>query len=59
MNKGNRVKMYLDKHCGQVIGTIIKITKDGYIVVKWDNLNGDWHWTPEQAKKMEVINEDR
>ena len=59
MDKGDRVKLFLDKKHGVCVGTIIKITKDGYIVVKWDNLNGDWHWTPEQAKKMEVINEDR
>jgi len=57
MEKGDRVRMFLDKHHGQVIGTIIKITKDGYIVVNWDGLNGDWHWTPEQAKTMEVLSE--
>lgn len=59
MNKGDRVKMFLDKQRGVVIGTIIKITKDKYVVVNWDNINGDWHWTPEQSKKMEVINESR
>ena len=40
------------------IGTIDKITKD-YVVVKWDNLPGYWHYTHEQAKKLEKIDESR
>ena len=39
----------------EAIGTIKQIKRDGYIVVKWDNVNGEWHWTPEQALKLEVI----
>lgn len=35
-------------------GTIDKITTD-YIVVKWDNIPGYWHYTKEQAKKLEVV----
>ncbi len=38
------------------IGIIIKITKE-YVVVKWHGINGDWHYTPEQSKKLEVIND--
>ncbi len=40
------------------IGVINKITKD-YVVVKWDGLPGHWHYTHEQAKKLEKIDEDR
>tara|TARA_R110000824_G_scaffold87707_3_gene216110 strand:+ start:485 stop:661 length:177 start_codon:yes stop_codon:yes gene_type:complete len=39
-------------------GTIKKITKE-YVVVTWDNINGEWHYTEEQAKNLEVINESR
>ena len=39
-------------------GTIKQIKKDGYVVVVWDEINGEWHWTPEQAKKLEVINDN-
>jgi len=37
-------------------GTIVNITKE-YVVVKWDNINGQWHYTFPQAEKLEVINE--
>ncbi len=40
------------------VGTIIKITLD-YVVVRWDNINGDWHYTHEQAKKLEAADEGR
>ena len=40
------------------VGTVIKITFD-YVVVKWDNINGQWHYTHEQAEKLEKIYEDR
>ena len=38
------------------VGTVIKMNKNE-TVVKWDNINGYWHYTNEQAKKLEVINE--
>ena len=38
------------------IGIVEKITKD-YVVVKWDNIPGHWHYTEEQAKNIEVIND--
>ena len=37
-------------------GIVEKVTVD-YIVVKWDNINGQWHYTHEQAKKLSVLNE--
>ena len=33
-----------------------KIT-ESYIVVKWVDIPGQWHYTEEQAKRLEVINE--
>ena len=35
------------------VGVIDKITKD-YVVVKWDNIPGYWHYTEEQAKGLEL-----
>jgi len=43
----------------EAVGVILQVRKDGYIVVKWDEINGDWHYTPDQAKKLVVINEGR
>ena len=57
MKVGDRVRqspMWVHK---EAAGTILQIKKDGYIVVKWDGINGDWHYTPEQGSKLEVINE--
>jgi len=39
-------------------GEIIKMTK-GYIVVSWDGVNGEWHYTEEQATRLDIINEAR
>ena len=41
-------------------GKLIKITRDRYFIVRWDNINGDWHYTEEQAKRLykENIPED-
>jgi len=58
MKVGNRVRMSpMWKH-NEATGEIIKITKE-YVVVSWDGINGQWHYTKEQAKKLEVLNEDR
>lgn len=35
-------------------GKIDKITTD-YIVVKWHGIPGFWHYTEEQAKRLEFI----
>ncbi len=42
----------------EAMGEIIKVTRD-YTVVAWDGINGEWHYTKEQSKKIEVISEDR
>ena len=53
---GDRVKMSpMWKH-DSAKGEIIKITKD-YVVVSWDSINGDWHYTHKQSSKLEVIHE--
>mgnify|MGYP001481952980 CR=1 FL=1 len=36
-------------------GVVLKISGDGYTIVKWDNINGDWYYTEEQAKTIKVI----
>ena len=33
----------------------VSITADGYIVIKWDGINGEWHYTKEQAKALQPI----
>ena len=57
MKVGDKVKMSPMWKYDSAIGTIKQIKKDGYVVVIWDNINGEWHWTPKQAKKLEIINE--
>tara|TARA_Y100001938_G_scaffold146442_1_gene225288 strand:- start:1186 stop:1383 length:198 start_codon:yes stop_codon:yes gene_type:complete len=53
-NVGDRVTMLnvwkYDKACG----IVDKITKD-YVVVRWDNIPGYWHYTEEQAKRLELV----
>lgn len=39
-------------------GEIKKVTADGYVVVKWDGVPGEWHYTEEQSKRIEVCNEE-
>lgn len=41
----------------EAVGEIKKLTADGYVVVKWDEIPGEWHYTEEQSKKLEVLNE--
>tara|TARA_B100000989_G_C19521924_1_gene464594 strand:+ start:588 stop:761 length:174 start_codon:yes stop_codon:yes gene_type:complete len=55
MQVGDRVMMKPMWKCDYAVGTIIQIKKDGYVVVRWDGINGDWHYTPEQSEKLEVI----
>ena len=59
MEKGDRVRMAPMWKYEEAFGTILQVRKDGYIVVRWDNINGDWHYTEEQAKRLELVNEAR
>ena len=38
----------------EAIGIVKQIKKDGYVVIVWQGINGEWHYTPEQAKKIEI-----
>ena len=59
MKPGYRVRMAPMWKYDEAIGTIKKVGKDGTVVVVWDKINGEWHWTAEQAKRLEIIDEDR
>lgn len=56
MKVGDRVKMAPMWKYDEAIGTIKQIKKDGYVVVNWDCINGEWHYTAEQAKRLEILN---
>ena len=59
VKEGDRVKMSpMWKH-KEAVGVVKQVRKDGYVVVVWDGINGEWHWTKEQSLKLEVINERR
>ncbi len=51
---GDRVRKSPMWKYDEAIGNIIKVTKD-YVVVSWDGVNGEWHYTKEQAESLEVI----
>lgn len=57
MKVGDRVKMAPMWKYDVAYGVIKQIKKDGYVVVRWDDINGDWHYTAEQAQQLEVIDE--
>ena len=54
---GDRVRMAPMWKYEEAIGTVVKKTSGDYIVVRWDDINGDWHYTLEQSKRIQVINE--
>jgi len=54
---GDRVKMEPMWKYESAIGVIEKIT-ESYVIVKWVDIPGQWHYTIEQAQKLEIINED-
>ena len=56
MKPGDRVKMSPMWKYNEATGSIKQIKKDGYVVVLWDGINGEWHYTPEQAKRLERMN---
>ena len=57
MKVGDRVKMAPMWKYDIAYGVVVQMKKDGYVVVNWDGINGQWHYTPEQALKLEVIDE--
>ena len=59
MKAGDKVSMNDVWKYPYAVGEIQKITADGYVVVKWEGIPGHWHYTEEQAKKLEVMDESR
>tara|TARA_B100000900_G_C20278945_1_gene593229 strand:+ start:10 stop:183 length:174 start_codon:yes stop_codon:yes gene_type:complete len=53
---GDTVRMQPMWKYESATGLVIKITKE-YVVVQWQGINGEWHYTPEQSKKLEVLND--
>ena len=51
---GDRVMMSPMWKRDTATGEVINITRH-YVIVKWDNCNGDWHYTYEQAKRLQLI----
>jgi len=39
----------------EAFGHVSKITRDGYVVIIWEGVNGEWHYTKEQIERIEVI----
>lgn len=56
MKVGDKVKMHKMWKYEVAYGVIEKITSD-YTVVKWQDIPGQWHYTKEQAKKLELIDD--
>ncbi len=59
MKVGDKVKMSPMWKYEEATGEIEKITGDGYIVVKWVDIPGQWHYTKEQAQRLEIVNGSR
>ena len=58
MTVGDRVKMQPMWKYKCAVGVIEKIT-ESYVIVKWVDIPGHWHYTKQQAQKLEIINENR
>ena len=56
MEAGNKVRMAPMWKYDEAVGEIQKIT-ESYVIVKWDGIPGQWHYTEEQAKRLEIIEE--
>ena len=52
-NVGDKVTKDKVLRTDNPIGIVEKVNKD-YVVVKWDNIPGYWHYTEEQAKGLEL-----
>ncbi len=57
MKAGDRVRMSPMWKYDEAFGVVLKVGRDGTVVVKWDDVNGQWHYTPEQSKKLEEVDE--
>ena len=57
MKVGDRVRKDEVLKTTKPTGTIERITQE-YVIVVWDDINGHWHYTPEQAKTLEILKND-
>lgn len=58
MKVGDRVLKEKVLNVQEALGTV-KSIRNGYTVVVWDRVNGEWHYTEAQARTLELINENR
>jgi len=59
MKPGDKVKMApMWTKYEEATGEIEKIT-ESYVIVKWVDIPGQWHYTKEQAQRLEIIDEGR
>jgi hypothetical protein len=56
MKSGDRVTKEKVMSVVNAVGTVERVTRD-YVVVVWDEVNGYWHYTHEQAKALEAADE--
>lgn len=56
MKPGDKVRMAPMWKYDKATGEIQKIT-ESYVIVKWFGIPGQWHYTPEQAERLEVVSE--
>lgn len=54
MKVGDRVRKDKVMRVENAFGTVQRVTKE-YVIVIWDEVNGQWHYTHEQSKQLEVI----
>ena len=58
MKVGDKVKMSPMWKYDKATGEIEKIM-ESYVIVKWVGIPGQWHYTKEQAQRLEIIDEGR
>ena len=56
MKAGDKVRMAPMWKYESATGQIEKIT-ESYVIVKWIDIPGQWHYTEIQAQRLEIINE--
>ena len=63
MQAGDRIRMprawVRDWQYPDTTGVIHQINADGWFIVHWDELIGDYYYSPEQAENLEVMDESR
>ena len=52
MKVGDTVKKEPMWKYKKAVGSVIKVTKD-YVVIKWEGIPGEWHYTKDQVKSIE------